>query len=90
MVKAAPDLELVHPAGVGGGEIRPQRSECDLLADDDEVRLVAIVELLGDAAQERSFATQRRILPAGQCLARDPTGKIVRSYETSQSSDRAR
>ena len=41
VVEAAPDLELVHPAGVGGGEVRPERSQRDLLADDDEVRLVA-------------------------------------------------
>jgi hypothetical protein len=42
VVKAAPDLELVHPSGVGGGRIRPERSKYDLLADDDEVWLVAI------------------------------------------------
>ena len=41
-VEAAPDLELVHPAGVDGGEVPPQRPQRDLLADDDEVRLVAI------------------------------------------------
>ena len=35
---AAPDLELVHPAGIGGGEVLPQGSQRDLLADDDEVR----------------------------------------------------
>jgi hypothetical protein len=42
LVEAAPDVELVHPAGIGGGEVSPEGSQRDLLADDDEVRLVAI------------------------------------------------
>ena len=42
LVEAAPDLELVHPAGVVGGEVPPEGSQRDLLADDDEVRLVAV------------------------------------------------
>jgi len=42
VVEAAPDLELVHPLGVGGGEVPPEGSQRDPLADDDEIRLVAI------------------------------------------------
>jgi hypothetical protein len=42
VVETAPDLELVHPAGIGGGEVPPEGSQRDLLADDEEVRLVAV------------------------------------------------
>jgi hypothetical protein len=42
LVEAAPDLGLVHPARVIGGEVAPERSQGNLLADDDEIRLVAI------------------------------------------------
>jgi hypothetical protein len=41
-VEAAPHLELVHPAGIGSGEVPPEGSQRNLLADDDEVRLVAV------------------------------------------------
>src|SRR5829696_8739487 len=41
VVEPAPDLELVHPPRISGGEVVTERSERDLLADNDELRLVA-------------------------------------------------
>src|SRR5215213_9654047 len=41
LVEAAPDRRLIQPARVIGGEVAPERSQGDLVADDDEIRPVA-------------------------------------------------
>src|SRR4051794_19547898 len=74
LVMAAPDLELVHPAGIVGGQVRPERTQRDLLADDDEVRLMAlhrgIVSSPGprreaEPASTRTHGWRRRVARAG-------------------------
>src|SRR4051794_34185315 len=62
--ETVPDLELVHPACVDGGEVAPQGSQRDLLADDDEVRLARVHGPLsltpGPLTGPRRHATSRR------------------------------
>ena len=76
MVEAAPNLELVHPAGIVVGEVPPERSQRDLLPDDDEVRLVALhLDIVAPSRREayrplRSALAQR---PAWRASAAPPS-----------------